>query len=109
MDNRGEDPALERHRQESFDRLMSLLGAGPRSWRRPGETADEDVRSAAGRYGRPAGRPIELTAEPGGPRATDGVTTVDYEHLTRRVFVARRGVDVPARGPWGPGKDSTRS
>lgn len=109
MDNRGEDPALEQCRQHSYDRLLEMLGAGPRSWRRQGQTGDADVPSAVGRYGRPSGRPIEVAAGPYGLRATDGVTAVDYEHLTGRVFVARDGADVPGRIPWAPDKDSTRS
>ena len=110
MDNRGEDPALEDDRQRCYDRLLALLGGGARSWRRDEEICDLDVSSAAGRYVRPAGRPMDLTAGPYGLRATDGVTTADYDHLTGRVFVARGdATDLPARIPWAPDKDSTRS
>lgn len=110
MDNRGADPTLEEPRQQSFDRLLSTLGAGPRSWERDAEPGDADPHSAAGSYGRPTGQPITLSASAGRLRATLGPTTIEYEHLTGRVFVARPDGDaVPGRFPWAPDKDSTRS
>jgi CubicO group peptidase (beta-lactamase class C family) len=109
LDNTGDDPAITPQRQHFFDRLMRLLGAGERNWRRAPEPDDVDLAGAAGRYGRPAGRPIEITPGAYGVRATDGVVTVDYRHLTGRVFVARDGADVLARIPWAPDRDSTRS
>jgi CubicO group peptidase (beta-lactamase class C family) len=114
LDNRGDDLALAPTRQDFFDRLLCLLGAGRRSWRRSdagGHAAGEvDVRRAAGHYARPAGRPIEVTPGPHGLRATDGVTVVDYERLNGRIFVARGDTGaLPARIPWAPDRDSTRS
>lgn len=110
MDNRGEAPEHLLRRQHYFDRLMHLLGAGPRSWRRAEEIGDLDVPSAVGTYRRSRGRSIEVTLESSGLCASDGVTTVNYEHLTGRVFVASDDArNIPARIPWAPDGDSTRS
>jgi CubicO group peptidase (beta-lactamase class C family) len=110
LDNRGGDLAITRQRQHFFDRLMHLLGAGERTWRRAPEAGDVDIAAAAGSYRRPAGRPIEIASGPHGLRATDGVTNVDYTHFAGRIFVAHGAADdLPARVPWAPDRDSTRS
>jgi hypothetical protein len=110
LDNRGDDPTITPKRQHFFDRLMHLLGAGERTWRREPTGGDVDIAAAAGRYRRPVGRPIEVGVGPHGLRATDGQTIVDYQHLTGRIFVARAdATDLPAHIPWAPDRDSTRS
>ncbi|TDP92900.1 serine hydrolase domain-containing protein [Labedaea rhizosphaerae] len=109
LDNHGDDPAITPVRQQHFDRLLALLGAGPRSWRREGEsTVCPDLSAVAGTYRRPAGRPIRISLLPNGLRATDGVHTIDYTHLADRIFVAP-GEIAPNRIPWAPDPDSTRS
>jgi CubicO group peptidase (beta-lactamase class C family) len=110
LDTCGADPARQAYRHHHVERLLRLLGAGPRSWRRDdeGRPADVDPDRVAGRYGRLTGRAVEVRPYPGGLRATDGLSTVDYRHLGGRVH-ACPGATVPARIPWAPDPDSTRS
>ncbi|GAB3865322.1 hypothetical protein GCM10029963_77220 [Micromonospora andamanensis] len=116
LDNRGEDPTLRPRRQECFDQLLHLLGAGERSWQRDEEvtgtsdSADVDPAAVAGTYGRLAGRALTITAEPNGLRATDGVTSVEYAHLGGRLYVASPAATGALKHiPWAPDPDSTRS
>jgi CubicO group peptidase (beta-lactamase class C family) len=112
LDNRGDDLALAPVRQRSFDRLLRLLGAGPRSWRRAGErrAAEVNVDAVAGRYARPTGRPVDVAPRPPGLHAGDGRTSVGYEPYSGRIYVSSGDAGaLPDHLPWAPDRDSSRS
>jgi CubicO group peptidase (beta-lactamase class C family) len=107
LDNQGDADDLRPLRQECFDHLLHLLGAGPRSWRRDDEADDgQDPPCSAGRYHRPGKPPITVESRPDGLRASDGAITVDYRYRGGRLFTAP---DAALPMPWAPDRDSDRS
>ncbi|GAA1721413.1 hypothetical protein GCM10009765_81970 [Fodinicola feengrottensis] len=110
LDNRDFDRGLRGIRTSSIDQLLHLAGAGSRDAARAYVPNDlPSVAVASGTYARPAGRPIEITAENDALVATDGPRTARYSHLSGRVFVADESKDLMGYVPWEPEIHTDRS
>ncbi len=104
------DRGLRGIRTSSIDQLLHLAGAGSRDAARAYVPNDlPSVAVASGTYARPAGRPIEITAENDALVATDGPRTARYSHLSGRVFVADESKDLMGYVPWEPEIHTDRS
>jgi CubicO group peptidase (beta-lactamase class C family) len=111
-DNSGPIPALNAARYRTIDEILTVLCGTEPSWHRPeGSGADDGGpgrQRYAGRYQRPAGRPVDVTVHDDALVITDGAVTVRLAHYRGSVFVAEQDAPVPPRAPWEPHAGSSR-